>query len=107
MSGGKGHATIPRLPRCDGLLCKAIVAGEDREAAALCEKVLQSNPGDAAAANNLALLLANGTDRSLWAPARAVQLAQQAVRQMPKNPGRQATLGIAYYRLGDWKAAQG
>jgi hypothetical protein len=28
MSGGKGHSAIPRLPGCDGVLCKAIVAGK-------------------------------------------------------------------------------
>jgi tetratricopeptide (TPR) repeat protein len=79
--------------------------GEEVEAIGLCEKLLQANPGDTAAANNLALLLANGRNPSARKPAQAVELARGVARQMPKNPGVQATLGIAYYRLGDWEKA--
>jgi serine/threonine protein kinase/Flp pilus assembly protein TadD len=80
--------------------------GEELEAVALYEKVLQLNRADGSAANNLALVLASASDLSLRDPARALALAKQAACQMPKNPAVQATLGQAYYRNGDFKAAR-
>jgi tetratricopeptide (TPR) repeat protein len=59
----------------------------------------------AAAHNGLAWLLANCSDAKLRDPSRAVALAKKAADIAPKNPDYPNTLGAAYYRKGDWKAA--
>jgi tetratricopeptide (TPR) repeat protein len=38
-------------------------------------------------------------------PALAVELAQQVVRQAPREAVYWKTLGVAYYRSGEWEAA--
>jgi tetratricopeptide (TPR) repeat protein len=55
--------------------------------------------------NSLAWRLATTPDEKGRAPARAVELAEQLVRAQPENGGWLNTLGVAYYRAGDWKAA--
>jgi len=79
--------------------------GEEHQAVELYEKVLQSNPADAPAANNLALVLADASDHSLRNPVRALELARAAVGQLPKSPGAQSTLGLAHYRNCNYEAA--
>src|SRR5262249_48502121 len=55
--------------------------------------------------NQLAWLLATCPDASVRDPARAVESAKKAVELAPGDPNRLGTLGTAYYRAGDWKAA--
>jgi WD40 repeat protein/serine/threonine protein kinase len=64
--------------------------------------------GDAhtlALANNLAWALAVCPDTRLRNPRRAVALAQAAVRAKPRDVRFHNTLGVAYYRVGDWNSA--
>jgi tetratricopeptide (TPR) repeat protein len=55
--------------------------------------------------NNRAWLLVTASDVQLRDPAKAVQLATQAVQAAPKEADYRGTLGAARYRLGDWKGA--
>jgi tetratricopeptide (TPR) repeat protein len=55
--------------------------------------------------NNLALLLATCPEAKIRDPKRAAQLAEKAVKALPKDPYVWTTLGIARYRAGDWKGA--
>jgi tetratricopeptide (TPR) repeat protein len=53
----------------------------------------------------LARCLATVPDQKLRKPARAVELAANAVKLLPKEGERWNTLGVAQYYAGDWKAA--
>jgi uncharacterized protein HemY len=53
--------------------------------------------------NALAWILANCPDRKLRDPGKALELAKQAVELAPANGGYRNTLGMAHYRVGDWK----
>src|SRR5262249_35618482 len=55
--------------------------------------------------NNLAWMLATASDPKGRNPARAVELAKQVTEAAPENAQWLNTLGVAYYRAGDWKAA--
>jgi WD40 repeat protein/predicted Zn-dependent protease len=55
--------------------------------------------------NETAWFLATAIDPKLRDPARAVELAKQAVERAPKEGAYWKTLGVAQYRAGDWKAA--
>jgi serine/threonine protein kinase len=55
--------------------------------------------------NGLAWLLATASDDRVRDPAKAIQLASQAVEAMPKSANYRCTLGVARYRAGDWKLA--
>jgi serine/threonine protein kinase/Tfp pilus assembly protein PilF len=57
------------------------------------------------ARNNLAWLLATCPESRRRDPARAVKLAQQALKISPDSPTYWNTLAAAHYRAGDWKAA--
>lgn len=58
----------------------------------------------ASALNNLAWLLATAPESDLRNPIRAVECARQAV-ELNSNASFWNTLGVAYYRAGDWTAA--
>jgi uncharacterized protein HemY len=53
----------------------------------------------------LAELFAACPVRSLRNPLRAVELAKKALEVEPHSSGLWVTLGVAYYRQGEWKAA--
>jgi serine/threonine protein kinase len=55
--------------------------------------------------NDLAWLLASDTDPMVRDARRAVELAGQAVKQRPEVGAFRCTLGVAYYRAGEWRAA--
>jgi tetratricopeptide (TPR) repeat protein len=55
--------------------------------------------------NGLAWLLATAADPKSRDPARAVELAKEVVHHSPKFAEKWTTLGVAYYRAGDCKAA--
>jgi superkiller protein 3 len=76
-----------------------------REAIAAYDKALAINPKLIGPYNSLAWLLATCPDARLRDPSRAVTLAKQAVELAPENGGYRNTLGVAYYRAGDWKSA--
>jgi serine/threonine protein kinase/WD40 repeat protein/Tfp pilus assembly protein PilF len=56
-------------------------------------------------ANNLAWLLATCPREELQDARRAVALAQRAVLLEPRTGAYWNTLGVAYYRVGDWRRA--
>jgi len=53
----------------------------------------------------VSILLADCADPRLRDPARAVALAQKAVKRIPENGNFWGTLGVAQYRQGQWKDA--
>jgi hypothetical protein len=55
--------------------------------------------------NDLAWFLANECEPGTADPALAVRLAEWAVEQSPECATYWNTLGVAYYRAGDWDAA--
>jgi tetratricopeptide (TPR) repeat protein len=60
---------------------------------------------DADALNELARLYADAPNPQFRDPARAVALAKAAVAVKPLEAEFRTTLGLAHYRMGDWKAA--
>jgi WD40 repeat protein len=75
----------------------------DAEAAAASN---QFETTKAVKANNLAWKLATASDPKRGDPVRAVELARKAVELAPKEGLYARTLGIAYYRAGNWEAAR-
>jgi serine/threonine protein kinase/WD40 repeat protein/Flp pilus assembly protein TadD len=79
-------------------------AASARVALRLAEKAHARNPDDANACNNLAWNLAAGPE-ALRDPARALPLAEKAVKLRPGDWGYHNTLGVTLYRLGRYKDA--
>jgi len=68
-------------------------------------RMLKLEPKNANEANCLAWFLATSVEARLQQPNRAVELAKKAVELAPKEGNNRNTLGVAYYRAGNWKAA--
>jgi len=64
-------------------------------------KVLETNPTDVVALNNLAFRLANNANQ----PDEALRLAQQAKELAPDNPAVEDTIGWAFYKKGIYRNA--
>jgi tetratricopeptide (TPR) repeat protein len=65
------------------------------------EAVLEQAPGNFAASNQLALMLADQADKSDPSKLRqAVEIAQSNLQSAPKNTEAESTLGWVLYRLG-------
>jgi len=79
-------------------------AGQPEKALADYEKAVTLIPASAEAHNNLAWFLATSSDGNLRDPRRALELAKKAVELAPQGNSWN-TLGVAYYRAGEWKAA--
>jgi tetratricopeptide (TPR) repeat protein/serine/threonine protein kinase len=79
--------------------------GKQDEAIACYRKAIALDPKLAGPRNNLAWQLATSPDVKARDPARAVELAKEAVGLTPQNGSYWNTLGVAQYRAGDWKAA--
>ncbi|MFI5458753.1 MAG: protein kinase [Isosphaerales bacterium] len=62
-------------------------------------------PEDAESLNNVAWLLVNGPSPRLYEPARALTLAERAVKLKSNQNAYWYNLGMARYRLGDGKGA--
>jgi tetratricopeptide (TPR) repeat protein len=75
---------------------------------ALGERLAAEYPDDYGLLNDLAWDLATHPIAQFRDPAKAVELARRAVENAPDPRDRSAfvnTLGVAYYRAGDWSAA--
>ncbi|MFO0841547.1 MAG: tetratricopeptide repeat protein [Gemmataceae bacterium] len=78
--------------------------GEHAAAAADWRKVLEILPEQPTACNSLAWIYATGPG-GLRDPNKALPLAQRAVRLAPDEAACRNTLGVVYYRLGQYDAA--
>jgi serine/threonine protein kinase/Flp pilus assembly protein TadD len=81
--------------------------GRQAEAAEPLRKALEMDKPDPAVNNDLAWFLATNPEPRLRDGALAVRLAQKAVTGRPESGNYMNTLGAAYYRNGDDKAAVG
>jgi serine/threonine protein kinase/Tfp pilus assembly protein PilF len=87
--------------------------GEFSEAVKLYERTLMhqrpilgsKTPETQRLLNEFAWLLATASDLKFRDPPRAVALAKEAVENAPSFGDKWKTLGVAYYRVGDWKSA--
>jgi serine/threonine protein kinase/tetratricopeptide (TPR) repeat protein len=68
-------------------------------------KLGPDHPDTLESMNNLAWSLATAPDGKLRDPARALRLAKEVAQHTPKKGSYWNTLGVAYYRAGDWKNA--
>ena len=68
------------------------------------QRALNMDPEHAAAANELAWMYVTGPAK-VRDPVKALPLAQKAVRIAPRHAGYRNTLGVVYYRLGQFDAA--
>jgi serine/threonine protein kinase/Tfp pilus assembly protein PilF len=66
---------------------------------------LESSGPHVEARNNLAWFLATCPDKRFRNPKQALTLARGVVEQAPQVGLAWNTLGVAYYRMGDWKAS--
>jgi serine/threonine protein kinase/tetratricopeptide (TPR) repeat protein len=79
--------------------------GRPTKAAELLRKAFKQESDDPGVSNELAWFLATIPALSLRDPALAVRLARKAVADQPQTANYHNTLGVAYYRSGDDKAA--
>jgi eukaryotic-like serine/threonine-protein kinase len=67
--------------------------------------ILQDEPDNSRACDNLAWLLASPAEAPVCNTTRAVELAERAVAHAATDGVYWKTLGLARYRAGEWKAA--
>ena len=79
--------------------------GRFEDAMTTYREALEATPTSARAMNRIAWLQLTAADHSMRDPARALELAQQAVERAPENASYWNTLGVAYYRNGQWEQA--
>jgi serine/threonine protein kinase/Flp pilus assembly protein TadD len=79
--------------------------GQSAAAAAALREAVKLQPDLAVVQNNLGSFLATCSDPRLRDPKQAVAAAKKAVEPEPKNGSFWNTLGIAYYRNGEYPAA--
>jgi tetratricopeptide (TPR) repeat protein len=96
----------PHLSEAHSMLGWALTEkGRQDEAMAEMQEAVRLGPDVAMNQNNLAALLVTCPDPKLRDPARAVEHARRAVELESKANSPWDTLGVAYYRAGDWKAS--
>ncbi len=78
--------------------------GQWDKAVADLARILELAPDNAEPHNDLAWFLATCPDAKVRGPGQAVELAKKAVELSPKEGNYWNTLGVAHYRVGDWKA---
>jgi serine/threonine protein kinase/Tfp pilus assembly protein PilF len=88
-----------------GLACLLCELGRQAEAAEPYRKALELEEDDHAVNNELAWFLATSPESRLRDAARAVRLAKKVVTAQPDSANYRNTLGVAYYRIGDDRAA--
>ena len=79
--------------------------GKFDEASVWFTKSLDVDPKNPLAVNNVAWVLATCQEERLRDPARAVELARQAVALAPMDSSYRNTLGVAHFRAGNWTEA--
>lgn len=96
-------ALAPHDPALSPELQQAAAAKYRASAIAIRDDGLTRLPDVPQALNHAAWLLAVQVEPELAAPALAVELAQRGVRLAPTDGALRNTLGVAYYRQGDWR----
>ncbi len=87
-------------------LARALIANNQMEEAIACyRKVLRIHPGSPWGYNTLAWSLVSCPDLKFRNPKEAVALASKAVEIGGKDAEFLNTLGVAYYRNGEWQSA--
>jgi WD40 repeat protein/Tfp pilus assembly protein PilF len=102
-----GEALARRSDDSDALVKRAsayVRLGQINKAAADLARALELNPNLADACNELAWIRATGP-ADLRDPAKALALAQRAVRIAPADRDFRNTLGVVLYRLGQFDGA--
>ncbi len=79
--------------------------GRWKEAIAIHERFVAAQPASAMAHNSLAWMLVTCPDQSLRNIQRGLELARLACQREPSNAMYLNTLGVAYYRAGQWRQA--
>lgn len=87
--------------KAQGLLARIVKNLADAEN--YFRRVINESPSDFFAANQLALVLVDQSNQNQRS--RGVQLAEVNARQYPRNAEALATLGYAYYRIGNMDEA--
>jgi protein O-mannosyl-transferase len=82
-----------------------LLAGRLPDAAGQFQRTLQINPNYFDACNNLAWILATSPRGEMLNPEQAVELAKKALELNPAFTEAYNTLGVAYYRSGNWQSA--
>jgi serine/threonine protein kinase/Flp pilus assembly protein TadD len=82
-----------------------LVQTSRERAASMLGEAARRIPADPTALNDMAWMLATWPDPKFRDPVQAVGLAQKAVELAPSNGNVWNTLGVAYLRSGNWKAA--
>jgi len=78
-------------------------AEQYRQALVIYQELVDRNPDNIEDANGLACFLAMCADPRFRDPARAVSLAEKAVKHVPQSGNFWNTLGIAQYRARQWR----
>jgi eukaryotic-like serine/threonine-protein kinase len=92
------HINLSRVLSLMGELRQSEI--EHHRAVALLENMTTAD-----SQNYLAWILATSPEPRLRDPARALRCAKKAVEHDPNVAKHQCTLGVAYYRAGEWDAA--
>jgi serine/threonine-protein kinase len=101
---GAVHNNLGKALQAAGDLEGAIIELQPpRSGALFAPRVLEMEDPDAL--NNLAWILATCDDARLRDPPQAIGIARRAVSIRPTNRAYCRTLGVAYYRQGEWKQA--
>ena len=69
------------------------------------ERLGPNHPETLKSIGSLAWTLVVSADPKLRDPARGIELAKEVTDKAPKDGNNWNTLGVAYYRAGDWKKA--
>ena len=69
------------------------------------ERLGPNHPETLKSMGSLAWTLVVSADPKLRDPARGIELAKEVTEKVPKDGNNWNTLGVAYYRAGDWKKA--
>jgi serine/threonine-protein kinase len=103
---GQALTLDPMFSLAHSNLGMALLAKRDHKGAiAEFRLALELDEKNPHALNNLAWILATCANPRLRDPRRAIDLAKRAVALLPENRGNWNTLGVAYYRHGNWEWA--
>jgi tetratricopeptide (TPR) repeat protein len=92
-------------PQLSGAQRTILARKYTQRAGGLFRSVSRKNPAQAEVQNQLAMFLNIWEDQEKEDAALALAMAKKAVAQAPRNGFYRGTLGVAYYRAGEWQTA--